>query len=71
MTTYSDLTRRAIIDALPARKEPNARLIAAAPDLLAAADEYLRLDCRYDDLTEECAAAKRALRAAIAKATGN
>lgn len=47
--------------------EANARLIAAAPDLLAALEACLRrLDAHDDQSAPECLAA----RAAIAKATG-
>ena len=45
-------------------------MFAASPALVAAAKEFLRLDCRYDDLTAECAAAKVALRDAVLAAEG-
>lgn len=63
--------------------EPDARLIAAAPDLLTAAKEALSSmesiwrtaghddDWIYDEMGSELAAGYFSLRAAIAKATGN
>jgi hypothetical protein len=38
--------------------------------LLLAAENYLHLDARFDDLTDECAAAKRALLDAVNQAKG-
>ena len=66
-----------VVRAMSARRnkqerDANARLIAAAPDLLAALQEIV-LHCRPDGLPEPIAAAKRypreLARAAIARAT--
>ena len=51
---------------VPGDPMANARLIAAAPELLAA----LQLLVRGDGQPDECARAMRAARAAIARATG-
>jgi hypothetical protein len=48
----------------------NAQLIAAAPELLAAAQRYMELCPADEDTTLGFQAATDALRAAIAKATG-
>lgn len=53
-----------------AERDANARLIAAAPDLLAAARAYMRVCPADEDTTHAFQEATDALRAAIAKAEG-
>ena len=62
ITLHSEATGYSILYCCEKPREPNARLIAAAPDLLEALQEFLRNP--GGDYTEDIA------RAAIAKATG-
>jgi len=48
----------------------NARLISASPDLLAALEACVKQCADYERMTEDCAAAFRNARSAIAKAKG-
>ena len=50
--------------------EANMRIISAAPDLLAALEACVKQCADYERMTEDCAAAFRNARAAIAKAKG-
>ena len=77
---YADGIRIGIDDGLPRAIElaANARLIAAAPDLLAACKSMIEWDDREKDHAVDfsarmllCEAAFNAARAAIAKATGS
>ena len=49
----------------------NTKLIASAPELLAALQECVKQCADYERMTDECAAAFRNARAAIAKARGD
>lgn len=72
---YGDGLRKGVDDALPKAQElaANARLIAAAPDLLEALqriEEYWNQDQNETAMADACWHAINTARAAIAKATG-
>ena len=72
---YGDGIRKGVDDALPKAQElaANARLIAAAPDLLEALqriEEYWNQDQNETAMADACWHAINTARAAIAKATG-
>jgi hypothetical protein len=65
--------RGADLPTMPAELDANARLIAAAPDLLAACEAFVRYDSDTDDdvhMMLNYAEALRLTKAAIARATG-
>jgi len=73
ITVYTDATIATVPDSLESW-EANARLIAAAPDLLAALELISQGPDEFDhsaDIWEELEGCRRVARKAIAKATGS